>query len=101
MEPFGPNWSSLTARVVLLGRRGQPHVVPVKPSVPEVLRSGPFTSDEASAVGVTRGKVRGASYRPLGSGLYRWVGRKDSQHLMLTPLRPRLPRSAPFSCPTA
>lgn len=75
--------------------------MPVKPSVPEVLRSGPFTSDEASAVGVTRGKLRGASYRPLGSGLYRWVGLKESPHLMLTALARRLPRSAAFSGRTA
>lgn len=75
--------------------------MPVKPSVPAALRSGPFTSVEASAVGVTRGKLRGSSYRTLGSGLYRWVGLKESPHLMLTALARRLPRGAAFSGRTA
>ena len=54
--------------------------VPVKLSVPAALMSGPFTSAEASAVGVTCGKLRGSIYRPLGSGLYRWIGLKESPH---------------------
>jgi very-short-patch-repair endonuclease len=48
-------------------------------------------------VGVTRGQLRGRSYRRLGSGLYRWVGLKESPRLMLTAVARRLPDGAAFS----
>ena len=35
-------------------------------SVPAALKTGPFTIAEASEAGVTRGRLRGSSYRPLG-----------------------------------
>jgi hypothetical protein len=42
-------------------------------------------------MGVTRDQLRGASYRPLGSGLYRWVGLKERPQLMLNAVSRRLP----------
>jgi hypothetical protein len=37
----------------------------------------------------------------LGSGLYRWVGLKESPHMMLTAVAKRLPGGAAFSGRTA
>ena len=66
-----------------------------------MLRTKPFTSAEARGVGVTRGQLRGAGYRRLGSGIYRWVGLKESPQLMLTAVARRLPAGAAFSGCTA
>jgi hypothetical protein len=52
-------------------------------------------------MGVTRDQLRGASYRPLGSGLYRWVGLKERPQLMLNAVSRRLPDGAAFSGRTA
>jgi len=51
--------------------------------------------------GITRGQLRGGGYRRLGAGLYRWVGLKESPHLMLTAVAKRLPVGAAFSGHTA
>lgn len=75
--------------------------MPVKHAVPAELRTRPFTSAEASGVGVTRAQLRGAGYRPLGSGLYRWVGLKDGPLLILAAVARRLPAGAAFSGRTA
>src|SRR5713101_3900343 len=101
IQPIGLTWSCLTTDVVLICRGGDPGSVPAKPRVPPALRTGPFTSAEARAVGVTRGQLRGARYRRLGSGLYRWVGLKESPQVMLTAVARRLPAGAAFSGPTA
>ena len=87
--------------IVLSGRGGDSGLVPVKHAVPAGLRTRPFTSAEASDVGVTRGQLRGAGYRRLGSGLYRWVGLKESPQLVLTAVARRLPTGAAFSGCTA
>jgi len=100
-SPFGPRWSSLTTGVVTFGRAGDAGSVPVKHAVPAELRTRPFTSAEASGVGVTRAQLRGAGYRPLGSGLYRWVGLKDGPLLILAAVARRLPVGAAFSGRTA
>jgi very-short-patch-repair endonuclease len=75
--------------------------MPAKPRVPAALRTGPFTSAEARGIGVTRGQLRGSGYRRLGSGLYRWVGLKESPQVMLTAVARRLPAGAAFSGRTA
>jgi hypothetical protein len=75
--------------------------VPIKQRVPAALRTRPFTCAEARVVGVTRGQLRGAAYRRLGSGIYRWVGLKESPQLMLTGVARRLPAGAAFSGHTA
>ena len=75
--------------------------MPVKHAVPAELRIRPFTSAEASGVGVTRGQLRGAGYRPLGAGLYHWVGLKDGPQLILAAVARRLPAGAAFSGRTA
>jgi very-short-patch-repair endonuclease len=69
--------------------------------VPTTLRTGPFTRAEAGRVGVTRRQLRGAGYRRLGSGIYRWVGLKESPQLTLAAVARRLPASAAFSGPSA
>ncbi|HEV2033077.1 MAG TPA: hypothetical protein VGU71_02590 [Candidatus Dormibacteraeota bacterium] len=75
--------------------------MPTKPSVPAALRTGPFTSAEADGLGVTRSQLRGAGYRRMGSGLYRWVGLKESPQLILSAIARRLPAAAAFSGRTA
>jgi len=75
--------------------------MPIKRSVPSALRTRPFTSAEARSLGVTRGQLRGARYRRLGSGIYRWVGLKESPHLKLAAVARRLPAGAAFSGLTA
>jgi very-short-patch-repair endonuclease len=101
MQPFAPRWSYLTTDVVLFVRCNDPGSVPLKHAVPAALRTRPFTPAEASEVGVTRGQLRGASYRRMGSGLYRWAGLKESPQLMLSAVGRRLPAGAAFSGRTA
>ncbi len=69
--------------------------------VPAALRTGPFNTADAHSVGVTRSQLRGARYRRLGSGVYHWVGLKQSPQLMLAAVARRLPAGAAFSCRTA
>lgn len=75
--------------------------MPLKAAVPAALRTSPFTSAEARRAGVTRGQLRGPRYRRLGSGLYRWVGLKESPQLTLTAVASRLPPGAALSGRTA
>ena len=75
--------------------------VRLKHAVPAALRTRPFTTAEASRVGVTRGQLRGAGYRRLGAGLYRWVGLNESPQLILAAVARRLPDGAAFSGHTA
>lgn len=91
----------LTTKVVLSGRHCDPGSVPVRPSVPAALKIGPFTAAEARCRGVTREQLRGAGYRRLGAGLYRWVGLEESPHLLLSAVARRLPAGAAFSGWTA
>ncbi len=101
MQPIGRECPALTTRVVVFGVGRDPDMVPVKPTVPAALRRGPLTLEEANRSGVTRSQLRGASYRRLGAGLYRWVGLDESPHLMLSAVARRLPVGAAFSGLTA
>jgi len=69
--------------------------------VPAALRIGPFTSAEASDVGVTRRQLRGASYSRLGPDIYRWVGLRESPQWILAAIARRLPTGTAFSGRTA
>jgi len=75
--------------------------MPARHFVAAALRAGPFTLAEASFLGVTRRQLRGAAYCRLGSGLYRWVGLKESPQLLLSAVARRLPAGAAFSGWTA
>lgn len=99
--PSSAHLSSLTTDVVQSCLGSDPGSVPVRPSVPLALKTGPFTSAEARDVGVTRDQLRGAGYRRLGSGLYCWAGIKESPLLMLSAVARRLPPGAAFSGVTA
>jgi very-short-patch-repair endonuclease len=101
MVPIGPEWSWLTTCVVLCGRACDCFGVKARHPVPAALRTRPFTSTEASDAGITRGQLRGASYRRLGSGLYRWVGLNESPQVLLAAVARRLPPGAAFSGRTA
>lgn len=48
-------------------------------------------------MGVTRSQLRGASYRRLGAGLYRWAGLEEGPQLTLAAVARRLPTGAAFS----
>ncbi len=87
----------LTGDVVRLGRPIDSGSV----QVPAALRKGPFTCAEAIELGVTRAQLRGARYRRLGSGLYRWIGLNESPELLLSAVARRLPPGAAFSGRTA
>ena len=69
--------------------------------MPDALKAGPFSIAEARHEGVTRGGLRGAGYRRLGAGLYRWAGLNESPQLMLAAVARRLPADAAFSGLTA
>jgi len=69
--------------------------------VPVALRTRLFTLAEAGEAGITRSQLRGASYRRLGSGFYRWVDLQESPQLMLSAFARRLPAGAAFSGRTA
>lgn len=56
---------------------------------------------DARSVGVTRRQLRGAAYRRLGSGVYRWAGLNETPQLMLAAVARRLPPGAAFSGRTA
>jgi very-short-patch-repair endonuclease len=75
--------------------------VQLENAVPAALTKGPFTRAEASGLGVSRRQLRGAKYRRLGSGIYRWVGLKENPQVMLAALAKRLPPGAAFSARTA
>lgn len=64
--------------------------------MPAALKQGPFTIAEARELGVTRSRLRGADYRPLGAGLYRWAGLELSPELLLAAVWRRLPMEAAF-----
>jgi hypothetical protein len=87
--------------VGLLDRAGDPGSMPVKPVVPVALRMAPFTLAEAISMGVSRAQLRGAGYCRLGSGLYRWIGLRESPQLLLSAMARRLPPGAAFSGRTA
>ena len=86
---------------MLVGRDTEPISVPNSGRVPAELRTKPFNSADARSVGITRRQLRGAAYRPLGSGIYHWAGLKESPLLTLTGLARRLPPGAAFSGRTA
>jgi hypothetical protein len=98
-RPKGHKWPGLTTNVALSGRAGEPTGMPR--SVPAALRNKPFKLADARTLGVTRGQLRAARYGRLGSGMYHWVGLKESPQLTLTAIVRRLPRGAAFSGRTA
>ena len=69
--------------------------------MPAALRTGPFNRAEARGVGITRSQLRGAAYRRLGAGLYRWTGLTETPHLILTAAAKRMPAGAAISGRTA
>ncbi len=69
--------------------------------VPVALRTRLFTLAEAGEAGITRSQLRGASYRRLGSGFYRWVDLRESPQLVLSAFARRVPAGAAFSGRTA
>lgn len=83
------------------GRAGDAGSVPVRPVVPLALKTRLFTLAEARGLGLTRGQLRGASYRRMGSGFYRWVGLQESPLPLLSAVARRLPAGAAFSGCTA
>jgi len=71
-----------------------------RPVIPEELKSGPFTLEEAQRA-LTRGHLQGASWRRIGRGVYVWAGLAESPALLLQAVSRRLPTGAAFSGLTA
>lgn len=71
------------------------------PRIPPELRLGPFSLEEAKAAGVSPSALRGASWRRLGSGLYRWVGALEDDWTLIKAWQRALPPSAVFAGNTA
>jgi very-short-patch-repair endonuclease len=69
--------------------------------VPPELKAGPFTLVEAQQAGLTRSRLRGASWRRVGRGLYVWAGLNENPAVTLAAVHRRLPAGAAFSGRTA
>ena len=75
--------------------------VPRVPLVPAQLTSTPFTRRQAQAHGVTKDKVRGASWKRVDRGVFAWQAVADGRLMRLRAVLHRLPDGAAFSGPTA
>jgi hypothetical protein len=76
----------------LVGRRAQ---------VPEELKRGPFTLDEARRAGLDRWHLEGAGWKRLGPRTYVWSRHAETPKLKIEAALHRLPREAAFSGLTA
>src|SRR5215813_12007555 len=69
--------------------------------VPDNLKHGPFTIEQAEAAGVSRFQLRGATWRRLARGIYAWAGLNLDFNHRLQALARRVPPTCAFSCHTA
>jgi len=69
--------------------------------IPAILTTGTFTIAEAERAGLTQKQLRGASWRRISFGQYRWAGLPDGPELSLASVSKRLPSRAAFSGRTA
>jgi Protein of unknown function (DUF559) len=65
------------------------------------LTHAPFTLDEARVAGLSRGRLRGASWRRIARGLYVWNGLRPNPMLEIQAALRRLPSGSAFSGLTA
>jgi very-short-patch-repair endonuclease len=72
-----------------------------QPVVPEELRRGPFTVDQALRSGLSRRQLEGRSWKRLSTGRYIWTGLADHPLHVLRAAHGGLPREAAFSGVTA
>lgn len=72
-----------------------------RPLIPDALKAGPFTVDDARRAGLSRRQLEGASWRRISVGQYAWVGLRESPELILASVLHRLPPGAVFSGRTA
>lgn len=72
-----------------------------RPTVPELLRRGPFTVADAREAGLERWHLQGASWRRLHRGTYIWSDVPETTTARLEAAWRRLPPSAAFSGMTA
>ena len=71
------------------------------PHIPELLKRGPFTVDEARQAGIERWHLRGAHWRRVARGTYEWSRLPETPMSSLVALRRRLPQGFAFSGLTA
>lgn len=69
--------------------------------IPESLRQGPFKLAEAQAAGVSPDQLRGASWRRVAQGWYRWVGSEGGERARLATIAASLPDGGAFAGRTA
>lgn len=70
-------------------------------SVPEVLRHGVFSLDDARSIGVTREDLRGSAWERVAHGWYRWKGCPPREEHLLVAIASTLPEGGAFSGLTA
>jgi len=70
-------------------------------AVPDALKGGLFSIQDARRAGLTLDHLRGKSFRKIVRGLYVWVGFRGDEHLELRAQLRSLPAGSVFSGPTA
>ncbi len=69
--------------------------------IPDNLKEGPFTIEQAEAAGISRFQLRGATWRRLARGVYAWGGLTVDFKHRLKALARKVPPRCAFSCRTA
>jgi hypothetical protein len=69
-------------------------------AVPDALRQGLFTIQDARRAGLTLDHLRGKSFRKITRGLYVWIEFEDDQHLALRAELRRVPPGSALPGPT-
>ncbi len=69
--------------------------------VPDELKNIPFTVQQARAYGITQKQLRGASWRRISRGWYRWAGCAMSDDLRLATILRMVPPGSAFAGRTA
>ena len=90
---------TITVACTRWGAQAAPVRNPV--AVPDALKHGLFSIQDARRAGLTSDQLRGKSYRKIARGLYVWIGFVDDQHLALRAQLRRLPTGCVFSGLTA
>lgn len=75
--------------------------MPRRPWVPEALRHGPFTIEEALVAGITPDHLRGKAWEAVAKGWYRWVGWSGDIDPRLLVIADGLPAGGGFAGVTA
>ena len=93
--------TSLTITIAWDSRVAQGGGVRTPVAVPDTLKHGLFSIQDARRAGLTLDHLRGKSFRKIARGLYVWIGFPGDEHLGLRAQVRRLPAGCVFSGLTA